>query len=160
MLNFLDYVCSVEKLSREDVIQEMKMIHKVLLSKGKKDWQGRHYGDCTKQNITCVICVYQNWLDKYEEYTKSAIKQKYGLFDNEETPPINLGKNDIPVKLDKKDDGVWKKRKPKEEGDFICRMSNGYIKMCHWDGEVWLDMWNSNSAGQVKEWMNIPYDVI
>ena len=41
---------------------------------------------------------------------------------------------------------IWRTEKPKREGDFICRMMNAYIKMCHWTGTEWLDMWKNNYA--------------
>lgn len=34
-----------------------------------------HYGDCTKQNISCKICEFQNQLDAYYEYTKNFSKE-------------------------------------------------------------------------------------
>lgn len=34
-----------------------------------------HYGDCTKQNISCKICQFQNELDSYYEYTKNLNKE-------------------------------------------------------------------------------------
>ena len=52
----------------------------------------------------------------------------------------------------------WNQENPTEEGDYICRMDDGYIKMCHWVGCQWFDMWKPTLKGQVKEWMKIPYD--
>ena len=57
-------------------------------------------------------------------------------------------------------DKIWKTNNPVEEGSYICRMSNAYIKMCHWNGGEWLDMWKSGLDGEVKEWFEIPYDII
>lgn len=53
---------------------------------------------------------------------------------------------------------IWHKNPPKAETSVICRMHNGYIKMCHWTGEKWLDMWTDTLEGEVVEWMHIPYD--
>lgn len=53
----------------------------------------------------------------------------------------------------------WNKENPKNTGDYICRMQDGYIKMCHWNGILWLDMWKTTIDGIVLEWMDIPYDV-
>jgi hypothetical protein len=36
-------------------------------------------------------------------------------------------------------------------------MDNAYIKMCYWDGDEWLDMWETTLKGVVKQWMEIPY---
>ena len=55
---------------------------------------------------------------------------------------------------------IWKTDNPLEEASYICRMANAYIKMCHWNGEYWLDMWKSGLDGEVKEWIEIPYDKI
>ena len=52
----------------------------------------------------------------------------------------------------------WNKENPKHAGEYICRMQNGYVKMCHWNGTTWYDMWKQTIDGIVKEWMNIPYD--
>jgi len=52
----------------------------------------------------------------------------------------------------------WRKEDPTFKGDYICRMANGYIKLCHWDTDEWNDMWTYGLEGEVKEWMNIPYD--
>ena len=51
---------------------------------------------------------------------------------------------------------IWKTESPKKEGDFICRMMNAYIKMCHWTGTEWLDMWKNTLDDVVIEWMVIP----
>ena len=53
---------------------------------------------------------------------------------------------------------TWRTENPKREGDFICRMMNAYIKMCHWTGTEWLDMWKTTLDGVVIEWMVIPYE--
>ena len=53
---------------------------------------------------------------------------------------------------------IWKTDNPLEEASYICRMANAYIKMCHWNGSEWLDMWKSTLDGEVKEWIEIPYD--
>ena len=51
----------------------------------------------------------------------------------------------------------WKTDNPKKIGEYICRMDNAYIKMCYWDGDEWLDMWETTLKGVVKQWMEIPY---
>lgn len=53
---------------------------------------------------------------------------------------------------------VWSLDPPKERKSFICRMTNGYIKMCYWTGTAWRDMWKSTLEGEVLEWMHIPYN--
>jgi hypothetical protein len=53
---------------------------------------------------------------------------------------------------------IWKQGYPNVEMSVICRMVSGYIKMCHWTGEEWLDMWSDTLEGKVKEWMYIPYN--
>lgn len=52
---------------------------------------------------------------------------------------------------------IWKKTSPEKPGDYICRMNDGYIKLCHFTGEVWLDMWKSTLSGEVMEWFPVPY---
>lgn len=52
----------------------------------------------------------------------------------------------------------WKTNNPKEKGEYLCRMDNAYIKMCHWDGGDWLDMWIDSLKGTVKEWACIPIE--
>ena len=53
---------------------------------------------------------------------------------------------------------TWRTYEPSIEGSYICRMDNAYIKMCHWNGSEWFDMWKSILDGEVKEWIEIPYD--
>ena len=59
----------------------------------------------------------------------------------------------------------WTKREtvnnPEKEGDYLCMMDNGYIKMCHFyldsDSEYrWLDMWTNTLKGTVEYWMDLP----
>jgi hypothetical protein len=74
---------------------------------------------------------------------------------------IIIEKNDVfevlnKIVLDK--NKIWNLKDPNISGDYICRMKNGYIKMCHWSGSIWLDMWKPTLDGFVIEWMNIPYD--
>lgn len=45
---------------------------------------------------------------------------------------------------------------PPEEGDYIGRMDNAYIKMVHYTGEKWLDMWKDTLDGTVVEYQKIP----
>lgn len=47
---------------------------------------------------------------------------------------------------------------PENDGDYICRMDNAYIKLCHYKDGLWFDMWKGDIDRQVKEWMNIPYN--
>ena len=35
---------------------------------------GKHYGDCTYQNVSCLICLFENELTRYYNYTKKEIK--------------------------------------------------------------------------------------
>ena len=55
-------------------------------------------------------------------------------------------------------DKIWHDENPDTPGSFICRMHDGYIKMCYWDGEEWGDMWQDGLKGEVTRWMHIPYD--
>lgn len=51
---------------------------------------------------------------------------------------------------------VWHTTTPDKIGAYICRMDNAAIKMCHFDGEKWIDMWQDSLIGSVKKWMLIP----
>ena len=53
---------------------------------------------------------------------------------------------------------TWNESDPPKCGGYICRMDNAYIKMCHWNGVKWCDMWKTTLEGIVVEWMDIPYD--
>ena len=44
------------------------------------------------------------------------------------------------------------------KASYICRMDDGYIKMCYWSGYQWTDMWKRTLNGSVKKWMYIPQD--
>jgi hypothetical protein len=50
----------------------------------------------------------------------------------------------------------WHTHNP-EEGDYICRTDDCGIRMCHYTGSEWLEMWKTEKA-YVKEWMTIPYN--
>ena len=80
MMNFIDWLVEKEnsgdlpfEMTREDVINWIKRIHELLLSDGKKAWDGKHYGNCTNQKVNCEICLYGIWLDEYKKY---CIKNK------------------------------------------------------------------------------------
>ena len=70
MKNFIEWLMINENLTKEDVIETIKSIHDIILSESDEPDMGKHYGDCIKQNITCRICEYQNWLDGYEIYCR------------------------------------------------------------------------------------------
>ena len=48
---------------------------------------------------------------------------------------------------------------PKNEGSYLCRMDNCYIKMCYYTGTEWLDMWETTLKGEVIRWMEIPKEL-
>lgn len=50
--------------STGDVVEEILDIAETLIN-------GHHYGDCTKQNVTCKVCLFQNQLDDYFQYVKN-----------------------------------------------------------------------------------------
>jgi hypothetical protein len=81
MLNFIYWLLEKEnsddlpfEMSKDEIIVWVKQIHENLLSDGKKPWEGRHYGDCIKENVSCQICMYQTWLDDYEDYCRNYKK--------------------------------------------------------------------------------------
>ena len=81
MLNFIYWLLEKEnsddlpfEMSKDEIIVWVKQIHENLLSDGKKPWEGRHHGDCTKENVSCQICMYQTWLDDYEDYCRNYKK--------------------------------------------------------------------------------------
>ena len=49
---------------------------------------------------------------------------------------------------------------PIKDKEYLCKMDTGYIKMCHWTGEKWLDMWKDSLEGEVKEWTLLPHELI
>lgn len=56
--------------TKEETISWLKDIQdNLILDSDKKD-EGRHYGDCVKQNISCRLCMYMDWLEKYYHYIK------------------------------------------------------------------------------------------
>jgi len=48
---------------------------------------------------------------------------------------------------------------PKKEASYVCRMSNGYIKLCYYTSTEWLDMWETTLKGEVIRWMEIPTEL-
>jgi len=43
---------------------------------------------------------------------------------------------------------------------YLCKMEDGYIKMCHYKNRTWLDMWKTTLEGEVKEWTLLPDELI
>lgn len=62
--------------TKDEVKKWVENAQYILLQEGEEEWKGRHYGDCTKQNITCLICEYQEWLEYYYRYCKNYINEK------------------------------------------------------------------------------------
>ena len=56
------------ELTKDEIISWVTLIHKNLLSQGKKPYQGRPYGECTEKNSGCELCLYQSWLEEYKQY--------------------------------------------------------------------------------------------
>lgn len=77
MKNFVDwlteYLHKEENLQwkKDEVIIILKNYHKIILSEDPEPNMGKHYGDCTNENVSCIICEYQNWLDRYEKYCRN-----------------------------------------------------------------------------------------
>ena len=100
-----------------------------------------HEGDCTKQNISCPLCLYELYLKEYreyyfstepqelDEYSKSILMEAYGM-------PAKFHR-DI-VKLNKK-----------EELDFIKRCVNVY----------WEHYANSSHEDNLNDW-NISQNIL
>jgi hypothetical protein len=57
--------------TKEDTIKTLTEVHQHLLSENDLPYEGRHYGDCTNENVSCIICEYQNWLQGYEDYCRT-----------------------------------------------------------------------------------------
>jgi hypothetical protein len=49
---------------------------------------------------------------------------------------------------------------PTDNKSYLCRMDNGYIKMCFWDGKIWTDMWETTLKGKVSRWTLLPDELI
>jgi hypothetical protein len=100
-----------------------------------------HEGDCTKQNVSCPLCVYELYLKEYreyyfstepqelDEYSKSTLMEAYGM-------PAKFHR-DI-VKLNKK-----------EELDFIKRCIDVY----------WEHYANSSHEDNLNDW-NISQNIL
>jgi hypothetical protein len=49
---------------------------------------------------------------------------------------------------------------PINDKSYLCKMTNGYIKMCHYINGIWLDMWQTTLEGEVKEWTLLPDELV
>lgn len=49
---------------------------------------------------------------------------------------------------------------PINDKSYLCKMTNGYIKMCHYINGIWLDMWQKTLEGEVKEWTLLPDELV
>ena len=83
MKNFITWV--TEKLNKDegfyrytekDTREILDDIYETLVSDGNKEWDGKHYGDCNKQNVSCRICEFHNLLDEYEKYVNFVKNNK------------------------------------------------------------------------------------
>ena len=45
---------------------------------------------------------------------------------------------------------------PLTEGNYLCFLQNGFIKMCFYNEKEWLDMWETTLKGKVIYWMPVP----
>jgi hypothetical protein len=55
----------------------------------------------------------------------------------------------------------WMQTPPHIDGkSYLCKMKDGYIKMCHYVNGVWLDVWKTTLEGEVKEWTLLPDELI
>lgn len=91
------------------------------------------------------------------EWLKDKLKETY---DKEGKLPLayTLHLVEQAKQMEKEKKKHWHSENPNKDGEYICRMDNGYIKMCHYVNGIWYDMWDTGIKGTVKEWMNIPYD--
>jgi hypothetical protein len=87
-------------------------------------------------------------LENKIEIRQSVFHRLHGY----QTPPLGIPIKDMLLSI-----RAWQTENPKEEGSYLCRMDDSYIKMCHWTGTEWLDMWQSTLKGKVVEWIAIPY---
>lgn len=79
MKNFVDWL--TEHLSKLDegarewnkksTLEYIQSVHATLISDSELPYIGKHYGDCTNENVSCIICEYQNWLQGYEDYCRN-----------------------------------------------------------------------------------------
>lgn len=49
---------------------------------------------------------------------------------------------------------------PVDNKSYICKMADGYIKMCFYKNGVWLDMWKTTLEGEVKMWTLLPDELV
>jgi len=43
-----------------------------------------------------------------------------------------------------------------KEGNYLCFLQNGFIKMCFYNEKEWHDMWETTLKGEVRFWMPLP----
>lgn len=60
------------------------------------------------------------------------------------------------IKYYKNNEWISVEHEPTGSGSYLCFMLNCYIKMCYFDGEKWLDMWQSELSGYVSYWRLLP----
>ena len=77
MKNFIDWLTEEfnneddGKWTKDEVVEHLNRMYETIISSLDDKWEGKHYGDCTKQNVSCTFCEFQNYLDAYEKYSKS-----------------------------------------------------------------------------------------
>lgn len=72
MKTFLEWL--VQEYHSEGIDCDITEVEKWLRSDFEELISGYHYGDCTKQNVSCKICELQNQLDDYYNYVKRQIQ--------------------------------------------------------------------------------------
>ena len=49
---------------------------------------------------------------------------------------------------------------PVDNKSYLCKMEDGYIKMCFYKNGIWLDMWKITIEGEVKMWTLLPDELV
>lgn len=49
---------------------------------------------------------------------------------------------------------------PIDNKEYLCKMQDGYIKMCFWNGKRWTDMWETTLDGGVTKWTLLPDELV
>ena len=70
MLNFVEWYIDYLYKQDEIVLSKQKAIEMLEGEFWHLINDGKHYGDCTNQNVTCTICYFETLLHKYYLYSQ------------------------------------------------------------------------------------------
>jgi len=108
-------------------------------------------------NIAMSYIDCEDWYRKENNKVGKYLnnKDKHTIANNSANHFLNILSKDVSKNVKTTEWIETSERDPKE-GSYLCFMENCFVKMCYFNGDDWLDMWETTLKGNVKRWMVLP----